>query len=124
MLRYALFLLLLSAFSLSSCAYDSAEQLLESQPPAACDSAAVTYAGSISPLLGRHCRSCHNPVFPTGNVNLDGYAQVKRYADNGLLVGVTSHAPGFAPMPKGAPRLSDCDVSRIRQWVAAGARNN
>ncbi|MCB2376055.1 hypothetical protein LGH70_00565 [Hymenobacter sp. BT635] len=109
---------------LSSCAYDNAEELLEKQPTPACDVAATTYSGTISPLLAQHCRTCHNSRLPSGNVNLDTYAQVKVYADNGLLVGVTSHADGFDPMPQGQPKLSDCDLARIRKWAEDKAPNN
>ncbi|RYU84247.1 hypothetical protein [Hymenobacter persicinus] len=123
MLRRAHLFLLFPALSLGSCTYDNAEDLLARQP-VPCDLTAITYTGSISPLLDRNCRSCHNASLLNGNVNLEGYAQAKRYADNGLLVGVTSHAAGFKPMPQNAPKLPECDVNRIRQWVAAGAPNN
>jgi cytochrome c5 len=121
MLRGLAFLLLLS---LGACSYDNAEELLERQPPAACDSTAVTYALTISPLLDANCRDCHNQAVPVANINLEGYEQTKRYADNGLLVGVVTHAKGFSPMPKDGARLSDCDISCIKAWVAAGALNN
>jgi len=124
MMRRALFLLLLSGPSLSGCTYDNAEELLESQPVVACDLTAVTYQATIAPILARNCRSCHNATLPSGSINLETYAQVKRLADNGLLVGVTSHADGFDPMPQGAPKLSDCDISRIKKWVADGAPDN
>ncbi|SHI65936.1 hypothetical protein SAMN02745146_1313 [Hymenobacter daecheongensis DSM 21074] len=119
--RFFLLLLLLSA---GSCAYDNAEELLERNPPPVCEDVAVTYSGIISPLLDQHCRSCHNRQDRQGNIDLDGHQAAKRYADNGLLVGVTSHALGFEPMPKNAAKLSDCDLSRIRKWVAAGAPDN
>ncbi|PJJ54817.1 hypothetical protein CLV45_3163 [Hymenobacter chitinivorans DSM 11115] len=109
---------------LSSCAYDNAEELFASQPPVECDVASTTYSATISPILDQNCRSCHNARLPSGNVNLEGYAQVKRFADNGLLVGVTSHAPGFTPMPQGLPKLSDCDLARIKKWVEDQAPNN
>lgn len=124
MMRRTLFLLLLSGPGLGSCTYDNAEELLESQPVVACDLTAVTYQATISPILARNCRSCHNGTLLSGNISLETHAQVKRLADNGLLVGVTSHAAGFDPMPQGAPKLSDCDISRIRQWVTNGAPDN
>ncbi|GAA4005780.1 hypothetical protein GCM10022408_16920 [Hymenobacter fastidiosus] len=124
MLRRASLLLLVLGSGLSSCTYDNAEELLESKPLPACAEVAVTYSGTISPILDRNCRSCHNQLTPQANVNLEGYARVKPYADNGLLVGVSSHAPGFIPMPVGAARLSDCDIASLKTWVAAGAPDN
>ena len=109
---------------LYGCAYDNAEDVFADLPPQQCDAASATYSLTISPILDQHCRTCHNSRLPSGNVNLDGYAQVKRYADNGLLVGVTSHAPGFDPMPQGLPKLSDCDLARIKKWVDDKAPNN
>jgi hypothetical protein len=126
MIRRALLLLFLPALSLTagSCTYDNAEELLESQPVVSCDSTAVTYGATISPILERNCRTCHSQAAPSGNVSLQDYTQVKRYASSGQLVGVTSHAPFFPPMPQNAPKLSDCDVNRIKKWVNSGAPNN
>ncbi|WP_157886897.1 hypothetical protein [Hymenobacter sp. PAMC 26628] len=45
-------------------------------------------------------------------------------AADGRLLGTTSHAPGFPPMPQGAPQLATCDLAQLRAWVAAGAPNN
>ncbi|UOQ72348.1 hypothetical protein [Hymenobacter cellulosilyticus] len=123
MLRPVLFLVGGLAM-LSSCAYDNAEELFAAQPTVQCDVTSTTYSATISPILDQSCRNCHSARFPSGNVNLEGYAQAKRYADNGMLVGVTSHAPGFDPMPLGMPKLSDCDVARIKQWVENKAPNN
>ncbi|TGE22040.1 hypothetical protein E5K00_17460 [Hymenobacter aquaticus] len=123
MLRPVLFLVGGLAM-LSSCAYDNAEELFANQPPPDCAVAATTYSATISPILEQNCRSCHNSRLQTGNVVLETYAQVKRYADNGLLVGVTSHADGFDPMPQGLPKLSDCDIARIKKWVEDKAPNN
>ncbi|TGE27021.1 hypothetical protein [Hymenobacter metallicola] len=123
MLRPVLFLVGGLAM-LSSCAYDNAEELFENQPTVACEVLSTTYSATISPILDQNCRTCHSSRFPSGNVNLEGYTQVKRYADSGLLVGVVSHADGFSPMPQGMPKLSDCDIARIKKWVEDKAPNN
>ncbi|MCB2407209.1 c-type cytochrome [Hymenobacter lucidus] len=123
MLRPVLFLVGGLAM-LSSCAYDNAEELFANQPTPDCEVASTTYATTIAPILAQNCRTCHNTQLPSGNVALDSYAQVKRYADNGLLVGVVSHANGFDPMPQGMPKLSDCDIARIKKWVDDKAPNN
>jgi cytochrome c553 len=39
-------------------------------------------------------------------------------------MGCIEQQPGFDAMPKGASKLSDCDIARIRAWVAAGQPNN
>jgi hypothetical protein len=109
---------------LNGCAYDNAEELFADQPAKECDAASATYSLTISPILDQNCRTCHNTKLKTGDIVLESYEQVKRYADNGLLVGVTSHAPGFDPMPQGMPKLSDCDIARIKKWVDDKAPNN
>jgi hypothetical protein len=45
-------------------------------------------------------------------------------ADNGKLVGAITHAAGFLPMPQSAPKLSDCNINKIKDWVNRGALNN
>ncbi|SNC75346.1 Cytochrome C oxidase, cbb3-type, subunit III [Hymenobacter gelipurpurascens] len=111
--------------ALSACTYDSAEELLSQAPPApACDSLAVTFAASVAPLLQQRCVSCHNTALRNGDVSLETYAQVQRVATDGRLVGVITHAQGYPPMPQNGPKLSDCEIARIRQWVRSGMPNN
>lgn len=110
---------------LPACTYNSAEELLSKNPPApACDSVAVTFSTSVAPLLQQRCVSCHNSSLSNGNVTLETHAQVQRVATNGRLVGVISHAPGYPAMPQGGPKLSDCEIARIRTWVRQGTPNN
>ena len=89
-----------------------------------CNTANITFAGTIQPILQKNCVGCHSGSAPSGNVNLSAFAGVKTVATNGKLVGVVSHAPGFVPMPQGGAKLSDCDITKIKDWVNAGAPNN
>ncbi|MCA8832107.1 hypothetical protein [Hymenobacter pini] len=107
---------------LSSCAYDNAANI---KPAVVCNTpTTVSYALNITPLLDRNCRSCHNAVLLSGNVNLEDYNEVQARAKSGLLMGVVTHAPGFQQMPQGGAKLSDCDIALLQQWVTAGAPNN
>lgn len=110
----------------AACTYENNEDLLGNAPPRPdCDTlVAITYSGQIAPLLQQRCMSCHNNLQPSGNFSVETPAQVQSKARTGLLLGVVSHAPGYDPMPQGAPKLSDCDVAKIRKWVQAGAPNN
>ena len=111
--------------ALSACTYDSAEELLSQAPSApACDSLAVSFSGSVAPLLQQRCVSCHNASLRNGNVSLESYAQVQRVATDGRLMGVITHAQGYPPMPQNGPKLSACEIARIRQWVRSGMPNN
>jgi hypothetical protein len=40
------------------------------------------------------------------------------------LYGTISHSAGFLPMPQNGNKLSDCNITKIRLWVADGAPNN
>lgn len=88
-----------------------------------CDTLNVSYSKTIQPLLKENCYSCHSNAIQTVGVNLEGYSNVKIYADATLLVGVSSRLPGYAQMPPPGP-LSDCNKSLIRAWVNQGAKNN
>ncbi|MCU0427555.1 MAG: hypothetical protein MUF71_18225 [Candidatus Kapabacteria bacterium] len=88
-----------------------------------CDTVNVSYSRTIQPLLQNNCYSCHSNAIQTVGVNLQGYENVKRFADATLLVGVTSRLPGYAEMPPPGP-LSDCNKRIIRAWVNQGAKNN
>lgn len=118
------FLLLagLSLLTMSGCYYDVVEELYPGD--ASCDTSQVTYTGDILPLLQAQCMVCHSAAASQGNVNLEGYTQVKTYADNGKLLGSVSHASGYVAMPQGAAQLSSCNVNKIRAWINRGAPNN
>ena len=89
-----------------------------------CDPTKFTYAAAIVPILQTHCTGCHSGTAPAAGTNLTTYQGVKNVAQNGLLLGVVTHSPGFEQMPKGAAKLSDCKIGQIRSWIQAGAQNN
>jgi hypothetical protein len=128
-MKNAISLLLVITASLvlmQGCYYDSEEYLFP-DTGSTCDTVNVTYALSVVPILQDNCLSCHNnsvAVALGGNVKLQDYADVKLKADDGKLVGVISHAPGFVPMPQGAVKMNVCSISIIRLWVEGGAENN
>jgi hypothetical protein len=87
-----------------------------------CDTVNVSYTKTIQPLLKENCYSFHSNALQTVGVNMEGYNNVKHYADATLLVGVTSRLPGYAQIPP--EPLSDYNKSLIRVWVNQGAKNN
>lgn len=91
-----------------------------------CDTSAVTYSKIVSPIFDANCRECHatNKASVLGGGNDFGtYQAIKRYPAAALL-GSIEQAPGYDPMPKGRARISDCDIERIRAWMAAGEPEN
>jgi mono/diheme cytochrome c family protein len=89
-----------------------------------CNTANVTYAAVIKPLLVNYCNGCHSGNAPSGNIDYTTYAGVKKTADNGTLLGSVQHASGYRPMPDGGNQLSACNIARIKAWIDAGAPDN
>lgn len=107
------------------CNSDNEEDLKPTgQQPTDCPTAQVTYGQTVKPILQQKCYSCHSNGLMEGNVSLDDYAQVKKHASSGQLMGVISHAQGFIQMPFNAAKLPACDIAKIKAWVDAGAPNN
>lgn len=92
--------------------------------PATCDTVDMKYSTDVLPILQANCYGCHGNGQATSGVNFDTYDGVKKQADNSNLIGVITHANGYPAMPLGQPKLSDCDINKIKDWVARGAQNN
>lgn len=125
----ALFFALLFALFLvagAGCTFENEEEYYADLQ---CDTATVTYSASVRPILQNACYACH--ASGTANtagagINLEGYPALKAFVvDNtGLLVGSIRHLVGFSPMPKSAPKLSECDIRKIELWIIQGAQDN
>jgi hypothetical protein len=102
--------------------YNDKEEIL--YPQSVCDTATIAYSRSIVPVLSANCTSCHGGNTPSAAIRLDNYAGVKIMADNGKLAGAVTHTAGFSPMPKNNAKLRDCNIIKIKNWIAAGALNN
>jgi hypothetical protein len=108
----------------SSCVYEKEDILY---PPGNCNTDNPTYSLMVQPIISANCYSCHstaNSAVSGGGNQLDSYVKLKVFVDNGKLVGSISHSAGFSPMPKNSAKLNDCDINKIKAWVAAGAPNN
>lgn len=92
--------------------------------PTACDSSNFTFSGSIRTIINNKCLGCHSSTAAQGNINFSTYTGVKAKVDDGRLWGAINHFPGFSPMPKNGNKLSDCEITLFRKWIATGAPNN
>ncbi|QTN39866.1 hypothetical protein HZ996_12155 [Cryomorphaceae bacterium] len=106
----------------SSCSYNNVEDLHSS----GCDTTNVTYSEVIEPLMTQSCafEGCHGGSFPAANLDLNDYDDVKKVADNGLLVNRINRAPGDPLLMPPAGKLPTCNIERIEAWVDAGAPQN
>ncbi|MEI6950205.1 c-type cytochrome [Paraflavisolibacter sp. H34] len=111
-----------------ACSKDDEQTVSQPDTPAGggntCVTANMKFSTDIKPILQANCFACHGNGLTRDGVNLDTYANVKTVADNGRLVGAITHASGFTPMPRNAPKLSDCDISKIQAWIAQGTKDN
>lgn len=89
-----------------------------------CDTTQFKYGANILPILSANCTGCHAGTGASGGIDLSNYNNVKTQASNGRLVGSVTHAPGYSAMPQNAAKLSECQLTQIKKWVAAGALNN
>ena len=112
---------MLILFTIFSCTKENEQEL---GTGVVCETSNMTYAANIQPILQSFCYGCHGRGLSQNGINFDTHAGVKAVADNGKLVGAISHASGFVAMPQSAPKLSDCNINRIKAWVIAGAPNN
>lgn len=110
---------ILAVFLGVGCKYNSEEALYN------CPTVEVRYATTITNLLEVYrCKNCHNSFTAPNGADLSTYAGVKAEVDNGRLLGSITHSQGFSPMPQGSPKMSDCDIKRVKAWIDAGAPNN
>ena len=120
-------LFLITLFLITFSCSKSNEEELRNDPGTnsnGCTTSNMKFSADIAPILQANCNSCHNATGPLGGVITENYAGAKIIADNGTLVGTITHASGFSPMPKGKPKLADCDINKIKAWIAQGTQNN
>lgn len=107
-----------------SCYYDNQEDLYQFVQQQECNSTTATFNTDIVPILTAHCNRCHRNGRQDGNVNLEGYNNVKPYADNGSLYGTTNHEANYPVMPTNGIKIPFCEIEKMRIWVENGAPND
>lgn len=89
-----------------------------------CDTSQYKFAADIQPIFNTYCKGCHNDITPSGGYSYDTYSGIMVPLQNGRLLGAIKHQAGYAVMPRGGNKLSDCQIVKIEQWIAHGAQNN
>jgi mono/diheme cytochrome c family protein len=118
--------LLFTAFA-GACSRENKEALTATPTNPGCDTTNVTYKLTIQPLTNQYCAvaGCHTTDARASGYDLSSYADMKRTADAGSLLGSIRHDSKYSPMPRGTTdKLSDCEIAKYAKWVAAGAPNN
>src|SRR5215218_5876493 len=87
-----------------------------------CDTANMTFAANIKPILQNNCYACHsNANFAISGVKLEDYADLIVHVESGDVLGTITHAVGYPAMPQGGAKLSDCNINKIKSWIDHGA---
>lgn len=86
-----------------------------------CDTLYITYK-DIQPVLEKNCYKCHSGNAPSELFNLETYSQVKEMGEAGKLYGAINHLPGFKSMPRKAPKLPECDLTKLNVWITNGMK--
>jgi len=108
-----------SSILIHSCYYSNEEDIYGAGTN--CDLTTAKYSQKVSSILSDNCVSCHGAGLQSAGIRLDSYDAVKVFAESGLLSKVIKHESGVVPMPYGLPKLSDCNISVIEEWVSNGA---
>jgi hypothetical protein len=114
----------LVSFFVISCTKQDEQALIDQSGIPPCDTSNMSYSTDIVPILENNCVSCHNPVQNNLGVILTNYSDVLTQVNNGHLVNVIEHNPGYPQMPFGLPQLPSCTINEIVDWVNRGAPNN
>lgn len=118
-----LFTLVVIGISISGCYYDNEDELYK-YTKSPCDTTVFTYSQKVEPILRASCFGCHGQSSPTSGIAMEGYTTLLPFVSNNKLWGTINHSSGYSAMPQGGNKLSVCDLTIIKKWIAAGAPNN
>lgn len=126
MRKIIILLFIVGTTTLWSCYYDS-EEALYPQISTTCDVSNVTFATTVKPILQASCLSCHSNASAASSgsgIKLENYSDVLITVNNGQLMGAIKHSSGYAAMPQGGGKLTDCEISKLQKWIDNGKLNN
>lgn len=110
---------------LAACTYNSEEELYPADPDNPCNTTDMSLSADITPILDAYnCNGCHSNASNSGSVDLEGYADLKIWVDNGKLLGSMKHDGTASEMPKAAPKMAQCDIDKVEAWIAQGSKDN
>jgi mono/diheme cytochrome c family protein len=118
-IKYLLILPFALMLAASGCYYDAENELYGTN---SCDSTTGTYSTEVKPLMDNFCVSCHSTAVKNGGIALDSHAEVSANATK--VLATLDHQAGVSQMPKGSPKLDECEIKKVRIWIEKGKQNN
>ena len=95
----------------------------------------IRYSTSIQPVLDANCTSCHGAAVSEAGLRLDSWANVVSGSNFGeaiipfeptrsRMIRMIENATSTHPGDAGGDTLSVADTKLLKQWIAAGARDD
>jgi len=118
-------------FSLSSCYYDTVEELDPNFGLIGnCDTAGtISFSVKVDSIITTFCgstggaaSSCHGTSSSSG-IPLVSYQDISNAASDKLMDAIR-HINGASPMPKGGGKIDNCRIETIQKWINQGKMNN
>jgi mono/diheme cytochrome c family protein len=102
-----------------------------SEDPAGGDTAAVSFANDVHPILQSRCINCHGGDRIEGDLVMLSYAELLSGGESGAVI-IPGNAAGSllyqlaesGEMPKRGANLNAAQLELILQWINAGAPDN
>jgi cytochrome c5 len=116
---------LAATVAITSAACKSSKEVSKTETPVVkstvdCAVSGLTYA-AIKPILEKHCNSCHSDG-GAGGLDFTVFADVKKAAQKGELLGTIKHERGFPRMPANELQLEQASIDKIECWIKNGMK--